>query len=136
MTPIEIVLATLMLVCLVLIAMVWHLFRRISDNQAFAGSLEDKLGSQEEKLLLQQEGLHELRVSSIGMGDRIKGLERELRTLHDKQLELADMDPDTRLYSHAVKRLQQGATVEEVMEECELPRAEAELLFSIHGKNE
>ncbi|MBN7821244.1 DUF2802 domain-containing protein [Bowmanella sp. Y57] len=85
--------------------------------------------------------LHELRAGSIGMGQRIKQLEsrqrafdNSLRETREQQQELAEMDPDTKLYNRAVKLLQQGASVDELMHECELPRAEAELLFSIHGK--
>lgn len=85
--------------------------------------------------------LHELRASSIGMGQRIKQLEsrqndvdNSLGQIQEQQQALAEMDPDTKLYNRAVKLLQQGASVDELMHECELPRAEAELLFSIHGK--
>ena len=34
--------------------------------------------------------------------------------------------------NRAVKMVKAGSSIEEVMEECELPRSEAQLLFSIH----
>ena len=41
-------------------------------------------------------------------------------------------DPDAKIYSRAVKMVELGADFDEVIRECELPRAEAELLFSLH----
>ena len=43
-------------------------------------------------------------------------------------------DPDSRFYTRAVKLVELGATLEEIMRECELPRAEAELLLNFHKK--
>jgi hypothetical protein len=40
--------------------------------------------------------------------------------------------PENKLYSRAVKMVELGAGVEEIMAECELPKAEAELLLSLH----
>ena len=43
-------------------------------------------------------------------------------------------DPESRFYTRAVKLVELGATLEEIMRECELPRAEAELLVNFHRK--
>ena len=40
--------------------------------------------------------------------------------------------PENKLYSRAVKMVELGADVAEIMAECELPKAEAELLLSLH----
>lgn len=88
----------------------------------------------------------ELRSAVIGVGQRLLQLENRLAQLeHHHQAiatEMADLsehqqkiqlfDPDSRLYSRATKMVQLGAGLEEVMRECELPRAEAELLISLH----
>ena len=37
-----------------------------------------------------------------------------------------------RLYTRAAELVKAGADVEEVMQACDLPRAEAELLISMH----
>ncbi|MDF2177480.1 DUF2802 domain-containing protein [Aliiglaciecola sp. CAU 1673] len=102
-----------------------------------ATSLSDQKGLHEAHKQSQselQEGLHELRVGSLGVGDKVKALILEVQELQSRQQELAQMDPQTKRYSHAVKLLQKGASIEELMEACELPRAEAEMLFSVHGK--
>lgn len=43
------------------------------------------------------------------------------------------MEPESKMYNRAVKMVKAGASINEVMMECELPRPEAELLFSIHN---
>ncbi len=44
-------------------------------------------------------------------------------------------DPDSRLYSRASRMVELGADLEELMEECELPKAEAELLMSLRKRS-
>ena len=56
---------------------------------------------------------------------RIEELERKLE-------EVQMMDPESKMYNRAVKMVKAGSSIEEVMEECELPRSEAQLQFSIH----
>ena len=41
--------------------------------------------------------------------------------------------PDSRLYSRAARMVELGAGLDEVMAECEIPKAEAELLISLRG---
>lgn len=83
--------------------------------------------------------LHEFKTGSLGVGDRVKKLESKMASFNDnvdalkeKHTELENADPSSRLYSKAAKLVAAGATIEEVMEECDLPRAEAELLMNLH----
>ncbi|RUO43055.1 hypothetical protein CWE15_06540 [Aliidiomarina taiwanensis] len=48
--------------------------------------------------------------------------------------EVAEQDLESKFYQRAARLVQQGATLEEVMEACELPRAEAELLYNLYKK--
>jgi len=54
---------------------------------------------------------------------------QELEQLQDAQ---KYDDPNAKIYSRAVKMVELGADLEEIIHECELPRAEAELLMSLH----
>ena len=63
----------------------------------------------------------ELRTGLLSIGKRVLEVEQ-----YD--------DPDAKIYSRAVKMVELGADLDEVIRECELPRAEAELLFSLHKK--
>lgn len=65
--------------------------------------------------------------------------QQELATLQaqleEAQRHLEEQTPESRFYQRAAKLVEQGATVEEVMQECELPRNEAELLISLHQRS-
>ncbi len=56
---------------------------------------------------------------------------RAMQQINDRQQELTLQDPERRLYSRAAKMVELGADLDEVMNECELPKAEAELLISL-----
>ena len=76
----------------------------------------------------------EIHSSSIGMGKKIQQLDGLVKKTQENQLNLAAQAPENRLYTRATKMVELGASVEELMVECELPRAEAELLLNLHKK--
>ncbi|GIU50672.1 DUF2802 domain-containing protein [Shewanella sairae] len=78
--------------------------------------------------------LHELRSGTIGVGRRMLELEKKLIQQDAKLEEGSQQDPQARLYTRAMKMVALGAGVQELIEECELPKAEAELLIRLHGK--
>ncbi|QYK03934.1 DUF2802 domain-containing protein [Shewanella zhangzhouensis] len=78
--------------------------------------------------------LHELRSGTIGVGKRVLELEKRLVAQDARIDETREQDPQARLYTRAMKMVSLGAGIEELMHECELPRAEAELLLRLHGK--
>lgn len=67
---------------------------------------------------------------------RTKNLQTEIEQLKSSLAELASSQPEDRLYSRAKRMIELGADADELMQECSLPRAEAELLLSIHLKKE
>jgi len=76
----------------------------------------------------------ELHSGSIGVGKKIKQLESLIKATQENQQNLVAQAPENRLYTRATKMVELGATIEELMVECELPRAEAELLLNLHKK--
>ncbi|MCE9686720.1 MULTISPECIES: DUF2802 domain-containing protein [Shewanella] len=78
--------------------------------------------------------LHELRSGTIGVGRRVLELEKRLQQQSERIEESSQQDPQAKLYSRAMKMVSLGAGVEELVRECELPKAEAELLIRLHGK--
>ncbi|MDD2842843.1 MAG: DUF2802 domain-containing protein [Tolumonas sp.] len=74
----------------------------------------------------------ELQSVSLGTGQKLIELERKLVALNEVQQEMSVQTPENKLYSRAVKMVELGAGIEEIMQECELPKAEAELLLSLH----
>jgi uncharacterized protein (UPF0335 family) len=86
----------------------------------------------EQRLSDIEESIHEVRTGAIGMGSKLKEVSADIHTVKLKQEELQQLDPEMRLYSRATKLVSSGASIEEIMAECELPRGEAEMLLSLH----
>lgn len=61
-------------------------------------------------------------------------LEQQVLQQQEAIQEVAEQDPESKFYQRAARLVQQGASLEEVMDACELPRAEAELLYSLYKK--
>jgi len=80
--------------------------------------------------------MHEIRCGALGVGSRVQQVEGQLAQAIERQDELAKQhtDPQSKLYGHAMKMVELGANIDEIIKECELPRAEAELLISLHSK--
>ncbi|AUI86656.1 DNA repair protein [Vibrio azureus] len=78
--------------------------------------------------------LLELRSVVVGLGHKITEQQNELQHLKERTRELEHADTDGRLYSRASKMVQLGADINELIEECELPKAEAELMLSLQKK--
>ncbi|MGF1762842.1 DUF2802 domain-containing protein [Aliivibrio kagoshimensis] len=76
----------------------------------------------------------ELRTASINMGHRLVDVNELQQNTADRISELEFSDADSRLYSRANKLVKLGAGINELMEECELPKAEAELMMSLQSK--
>jgi len=91
---------------------------------------------QQQQLADLKEQLHELRCGALGVGSRVQQVEGQLAQAMERQEELANVsnDPQSKLYGHAMKMIELGASIDEIINECELPRAEAELLVSLHSK--
>lgn len=78
--------------------------------------------------------LDELRRGSLGLYKRFEGFKSSLEHLNEIQEDLKLQDPESRLYSRARKMISLGADIDEIVRECEIPKSEAELLFSVQGK--
>jgi uncharacterized protein (DUF3084 family) len=117
---------------------VWSWFK-FNQQQAQLQVLTAQLESlQQQKTALQTE-TEELRAGVIGVGQRVlvmqeqqQRLKQEFAELQEQQQAIALSDPESKIYSRAVKMVELGADLEEIIRECELPRAEAELLFNLH----
>ena len=116
----------LVLVCLGLI---------YSNNNKQAAALSDKqkkLQDAVQQVSILRSEVAEMRAGMLSIGKRVVAVEEQ----HQELLQLQDAqkydDPNAKIYSRAVKMIELGADIEEIIRECELPRAEAELLMSLH----
>lgn len=92
---------------------------------------EDSVATLQGQLESLRKQMMELHSGAIGMGQRLQSVERAMQQVNERQQELTMQDPERRLYSRAAKMVELGADLDEVMSECELPKAEAELLISL-----
>ncbi|PJG60693.1 DUF2802 domain-containing protein [Aeromonas cavernicola] len=92
---------------------------------------EERINELQGKLDSIRKQMIELHTGTIGMGQRLQVIEGGMQQVNDRQQELTLQDPERRLYSRAAKMVELGADLDEVMNECELPKAEAELLISL-----
>lgn len=119
----------LSVICL---ALVITLFKRFSANAALSASQRSAIENLDAKTNNLSNELHEIRSGNYGVINKVKELVQEVEQLQSAQQSLADQDPQVRFYSKAAKLISQGASLEDVIKECDIPSAEAELLFSLH----
>ena len=73
----------------------------------------------------------QLEQQSQQLQQTVAQLSQEQRALEQKLQQLSEQDPGAKLYQRAAKLVASGASIEEIMQECDLPRAEAELLAAM-----
>lgn len=106
------------------------MFKKRYANELGA-QLQQFKDSSEQINILRSE-ISELRTGLMSIGKRVLEVEQQNQELIQQQAAQKYDDPDAKIYSRAVKMVELGADLDEVIRECELPRAEAELLFSLH----
>lgn len=139
--PIETLLLWLALALAILsFVAIFLLLASLRRQQAITSQLEVQLADLSQQLQAQaktepnqlEHEVHEIRAGSLALGRRIQAIETRLDEVAEQQPNPDDLDPERRIYSRAVRMVELGADLDEIMRECELPRAEAELLFSLH----
>ncbi|WP_421326655.1 DUF2802 domain-containing protein [Aeromonas veronii] len=113
------------LIALAFASYIWFKSKRSKqESEASVAILQGQLESLRKQMM-------ELHTGAIGMGQRLQSVEGAMQQVNERQQELTMQDPERRLYSRAAKMVELGADLDEVMSECELPKAEAELLISL-----
>ena len=124
------------ILCLALLlslcAAAWFVLKQNRQLKSKLLAVELALEQSFEKLEQVDDALHEMRSGNHALSKKVKELMVAIAQLDDKQQKLAEHDPHSRFYQKGAQLVAAGATLEQVMLECDLPRAEAELLFSLH----
>ena len=121
------------LISLILFGVLWWAHQRHARQ---VSALKLLFKEQQRQISDLKKQLHEIRCGTLGVGNRVQQVEGQLAQAMERQDELAKQhnDPQAKLYGHAMKMVELGADIDEIIKECDLPRAEAELLVSLHGK--
>lgn len=70
--------------------------------------------------------------TTIGMGKRMVDVEAKLNDSIEKQIALAERDPDDVAYKQAARLVEMGADVDDLVHSCGIGRPEAELMTLMH----
>ena len=66
----------------------------------------------------------------------LQELDEKQTALENQLRELKLQDPSLRLYQRAADLVKQGASIDEIIEACDIPRAEAEMLVMVHKQKQ
>jgi regulator of replication initiation timing len=107
-----------------------------NKQSAELNAVSQQLKDTSEQTHILRSEVSELRTGLLSIGKRVLEVEQQNQELMQQQAAQKYDDPDAKIYSRAVKMVELGADLDEVTRECELPRAEAELLFSLHKQKD
>lgn len=98
-------------------------------NQA----MEKQLESASKHILAIEREIKALLSADIVFGRSVTNLKAQLSALDDKQGMLENRRSNDGGYQHALKLLEMGSSVEDIIKDCNLTSAEAELLANIQA---
>ena len=108
----------------------------MESSQLLADELQARLAEQDTLFNQRVEGIQQQTIENDQvtkqLEHRIKVLQEQLAQQNTFIEQIQQQQPEDKLYSRASKLVALGADVEEVMVECDIPRAEAEMLISVH----
>ncbi|WP_259365359.1 DUF2802 domain-containing protein [Colwellia sp. BRX10-3] len=135
--------AIVMLVAMLLLALKNRFAKQIDELQQQVNSqeiqlleLQDLLASSQSQLDINQKLCSESQIEneqvSKQLEHRIKVTQEQFNNKFQTIEQLLHQQPEDKLYTRAQKLVELGADIAEIMRECDIPRAEAEMLLSVH----
>jgi hypothetical protein len=91
-----------------------------------------RLDSQELQIDNLRNDVRALCTGAVGLGERVSRIDERSRRIHERQEQLQMRDPGERTYAQAIRMVQNGATIDEIIKVCEISRGEADLLMMMH----
>ncbi len=131
-TLIYISIAVLLAFFLMLLVYVNSLNRSLQQSQS---ELKQVTAMQQKQLKDLSHELQAMTSAAYGVGKRINQLSAQLRELDDRQEEFDLKEQGAQSMQQAIALVHKGASIEELMETCEMSRGEAELLIMVHGQH-
>lgn len=116
---------TLPLITLVLLVVVFVLSRKLRL------SIQD-LQHKDQLISVMRRDIGALCSGAVGVGKRLVKIENSLKHQEERQDQLECREPAQQPYEHAIRLVQKGSDVKEVMSTCALTQGEAELIMMLH----
>jgi len=137
--------AIVMLVAMLLLVLKNRFAQQIDDLQQQLHSqelqlieLQNLLAQSQSQLDINQqhctESQRENEQVSKQLEHRIKVTQEQFNSQFQSVEQLLHQQPEDKLYTRAQKLVELGADIAEIMRECEIPKAEAEMLLAVHRK--
>ena len=115
-----------------------ELQQQVNSQEIQLLELQNLLARQQSQLEINQQRCTESQIEneqvSKQLEHRIKVTQEQFNNQFQSIEQLLHQPPEDKLYSRAQKLVELGAGLAEIMRECDIPRAEAEMLLSIHQK--
>lgn len=112
----------LMLGAAVIMVLAWLSIRR----------LRRQTRQQQKALASVKNDLRALTTAAVSVGERLLEVERRQRRLAERQEQVDIYESANQPYEHAIRMVEKGASVEQLVEVCGLSTNEAELLHMMH----
>lgn len=77
---------------------------------------------------------HAMGSGSIGVGQRLREVEKKLNQTMERQIELEQKDPGSLPYTYAIRLVEMGASSRDLVDNCGLPKVEADLITLVHSE--
>ncbi len=135
--------AIVMLVAMLLLALKNRFSRQIEELQQKLQNQEiqlvelqtllaDSQSQLDDNLQYCQESQRENEQVSKQLEHRIKVTQEQFNSQVEVIDKLLHQQPEDKLYTRAQKLVELGADIAEIMQECDIPKAEAEMLLAVH----
>ncbi|MEG3768435.1 DUF2802 domain-containing protein [Alteromonas sp. 14N.309.X.WAT.G.H12] len=125
--------ATGLLAVIAVLWLYWYFQIRLKTLQQHLQYQTDQAILLAEEVRTLENQITEMQTRSMVQGKHMQDLSQQFTQLENQLREVKTQDPSMRLYTRAAELVKSGADIDEVMQACDLPRAEAELLYSMHG---
>ncbi|MBA6389426.1 DUF2802 domain-containing protein [Colwellia sp. BRX10-3] len=113
-----------------------ELQQQVNSQEIQLLELQDLLASSQSQLDINQKLCSESQIEneqvSKQLEHRIKVTQEQFNNKFQTIEQLLHQQPEDKLYTRAQKLVELGADIAEIMRECDIPRAEAEMLLSVH----
>lgn len=96
------------------------------------GSMTSELAVMSAKVTDANNQQTEAQARSLVISKHLQRVEEKQQELESQVRDLKFQDPSLKLYQRAADLVKKGASIEEIIESCDIPRAEAEMLVMVH----
>lgn len=132
-TLLFITVAILLILILFMAIYVNNLTKSLRSSQSDIKQLKQYTSLQQKQLKDLAHELQTMTNAAYGVGKRINQLAGQIRELDDRQEEYDLKEQGSQSMHQAIALAHKGASIEELMDTCDMSRGEAELLVMVHG---